>query len=114
MQGLAQTLAVLLDTNDVVAEAGDAMDTNAILKSSLDGASKGSGRSEDSEFVCWYERDDVARCRETTTWTVEGFEEERTTKEGAREGSKCKCHECDDFRPGMNSKEANAFDVSKI
>ena len=39
-------LAVWLDTNDVVAEA--------VWRSSLEGASKGSGRGEDSEFVCWY------------------------------------------------------------
>ena len=33
-------------------EAGDTMDANAILKSSSESASKGSGRSEDSGFVC--------------------------------------------------------------
>ena len=43
-----------LDTNDVVAEAGDVMDANMIVKGSPKGASDGSGRSNDSEFVCWY------------------------------------------------------------
>ena len=47
-------LAFPLDTNDVMAEAGDAMDVNAILKRSLKGASKGSGKSKDPEFVCFY------------------------------------------------------------
>ena len=38
------------DTNDVVAEA--------VLKSPLDDASKGCGKSKDSEFVCWcYEKE---------------------------------------------------------
>ena len=37
-----------LEKNDVVAEAGDAMDANTIVKGSLNGASKSSGRSEDS------------------------------------------------------------------
>ena len=45
---------VFVGTNDVEAEAGDAMDVSAILKRSPKGASKGSGRSKDSEFVCWY------------------------------------------------------------
>ena len=47
-------LAVLLDTNDVAAEAGDAMDVDVILKRSSKGASESSGRNRDSEFVCWY------------------------------------------------------------
>ena len=47
-------LAVLLDTNDVVAEASDAMDVDVILKRSSKGASESSGRNRDSAFVCWY------------------------------------------------------------
>ena len=48
---LTVVLAVLVDTNDVVAEAGDAMDVDVILKRSSKCAS---GRNRDSEFVCWY------------------------------------------------------------
>ena len=51
---MTMVLAFSLDTNDVVAEAGDAMDANMIVKWSRTGASVGSGRSKDSEFVCWY------------------------------------------------------------
>ena len=40
-------LVFSLGTNDVVAEAGDAMDVSAILKRSPKGASKRSGRSKD-------------------------------------------------------------------
>ena len=87
-------LAFTLDTNDVVAEAGGAMDTNATLKSSPEGASKGPGRSEGSEFVCWYyeresdsEHPNVVRCRGTTTWDSRRFRGWSTTKEGAGEGS---------------------------
>ena len=45
---LTMVLAVLLDTNDVVAEAGDAMDVDVTSSRSSKGASK------DFEFVCWY------------------------------------------------------------
>ena len=45
-------LAVPLATNDVMAEVGDAMYVNASVKRSLNDASKCSGRSKDSEFVC--------------------------------------------------------------
>ena len=51
---LMMVVAFTLDTNGVVAEAGDAMDANMIVKGSPKGASDGSGRSNDSEFVCWY------------------------------------------------------------
>ena len=44
-----------------MAEAGDAMDANMTVKESLEGAAKSSGRSEDSEFVCWYRR--TSECR---------------------------------------------------
>ena len=47
-------LAVLLDTNDVVAEASDATDVDVILKRSSKGASESSGRNRDSAFVCWH------------------------------------------------------------
>ena len=40
--------AVLLDTNDVAAEA--------VWESSLESASESSGRNSDSEIVCWYEK----------------------------------------------------------
>ena len=46
--------AFTLDTNDVVADAGDVTNANMIVNGSLEGASNGSGRSEDSGFVCWY------------------------------------------------------------
>ena len=38
----------------MVADAGDAMDVTTIVKRSPNDASNGSGRSKDSEFVCWY------------------------------------------------------------
>ena len=46
-------LAVSLDMNDVVAEAGDAMDVDAIVKRSPNDASESSGRSKNSKFACW-------------------------------------------------------------
>ena len=49
-------VAFTLDTNGVVAEAGDAMDANMTVKGSPKGASDGSGRSNDSEFV-YYEKE---------------------------------------------------------
>ena len=51
---MMMVVAFTLDTNDVVAEAGDAMDANMIVKGSPKGACDGSGRSKDSEFVCWH------------------------------------------------------------
>ena len=51
---MTMVLAFSLDTNDVVAETGDAMDGDATGKGSPTGASESSGRSKDSEFVCWY------------------------------------------------------------
>ena len=51
---LTVILAVLLDTNDVVAEAGDAMDVDVILMRSSEGASRDSGRNGHSVFVCWF------------------------------------------------------------
>ena len=51
---MMMVVAFTLDTNGVVAEAGDAMDANMIVKGSPKGASDGSGRSNDSAFVCWY------------------------------------------------------------
>ena len=51
---LTVILAVLVDTNDVVAEAGDAMDIDVILMRPSEGASRDSGSNGDSEFVCWY------------------------------------------------------------
>ena len=49
-------LAVLSDTNEVVAEA--------VGESSLEGASESSGGSRDSEIVCWYyERQRTSECR---------------------------------------------------
>ena len=51
---LTVILTVLVDTNDVVAEAGDAMDIDVILMRSSEGASRDSGSNGDSEFVCWY------------------------------------------------------------
>ena len=47
-------LAVLMDTNDVVVEAGDAMDVDVTSSRSSEGASESSVRNRDSEFVCWY------------------------------------------------------------
>ena len=38
----------------MVADAGDATNAHMIVNGSLEGAFKGSGRSEDSGFVCWY------------------------------------------------------------
>ena len=40
--------------DDVVAEAGDSMDANMIVKRPPKVASESSGRSKDAEFVCWY------------------------------------------------------------
>ena len=40
--------------DDVVAEAGHAMDANMIVKRPPKGASESSGRSKNAEFVCWY------------------------------------------------------------
>ena len=45
-------LAFTLDTNDVVAEAGDAIDANMIVEGSQKGVSESSGRSRDPEFAC--------------------------------------------------------------
>jgi len=57
-------LAVLLVTNDVTVEAGDAMDVEVILKRSSKGASESSGGNRDSEFACWYyERQRTSECR---------------------------------------------------
>ena len=44
--------AFTFETNDVVADAGDATSANMIVNGSLEGASMGSGRSEDSELGC--------------------------------------------------------------
>ena len=49
-------LAVSSDTNDVAAWA--------VWESSLESASESSGRSRDSEIVCWcYERQRISECR---------------------------------------------------
>ena len=45
-------LAVLSDTNDVVSEAGDAMDVDVTSSRASKGASEISGRNRDSEFEC--------------------------------------------------------------
>ena len=81
-------LAVVLDTNDVVAEAGDAMDVNVILKRSSKGASENSGRNRDSEFV-WSdrERSNVAGNRGTTTWDSRKVRGKAEAKEGTRDSS---------------------------
>ena len=65
---MVTVLAFALDTNDVVADAGAATNANMIVKGSPEDASESSGRSFDSEFVCWYWRTlNVARCKRTTT-----------------------------------------------
>ena len=46
-------VAVLMDTNDVVEEAGDARDVDVTSSRSSKGASESSGRNRDSGFVCW-------------------------------------------------------------
>ena len=51
---LMMVLGVLLDTNDVMVEAGDAMDVDVTSSRSSKGASQSSARNSDSEFVCWY------------------------------------------------------------
>ena len=58
---MMMVFVLTLNTNEVVAEAGDAMDANMTVKESLEGAAKSFGRSEDSEFVCWYKR--TSECR---------------------------------------------------
>ena len=55
------SFVLTLDTNEVMAEAGDAMDANMTVKESLEDAAKSSGRSEDSKFVGWYRR--TSECR---------------------------------------------------
>ena len=50
---MTMELAFSLDTNDVVVDAADAANANMIANGLLKVASKSSGRSEDSGFVCW-------------------------------------------------------------
>ena len=96
---MTMVLAFSLDTNDVVAEAGDAMDANVIVKWSPTGASVGSGRranirmSQDAEVP--------------QHGTVEGFED------GRQQRKERICHECGKFGLGMNAREASAFEASK-
>ena len=97
-----------------VAEAGGAVDANVILKSSLEGASKGAGRSEDSEFVCWYyERERVTQnirmsqeAEGPRHGTVERFEDGRQRRKEQEEVPV-------QNGLGMNSREVSAFEARK-
>ena len=113
-------LVVSSDSNDVVAEVGDAMDVTAIVKRSPNDASKCSGRSKDSEFVCWYfkrESDSEHRMCRKKQW-----EHDMGQSKGSRRGDskgknerefKCKYHKCSEFGLGMYFREASAFEASK-
>ena len=83
-------LTFSLDKNDVVVEAGDAMDVNAILERSPEDASKGSGKSKVPEFVCFLRRETVTaniRMSQETKGprhgTVERFEGRRQQRRGS-------------------------------
>ena len=108
-------LAFWLDTNDVVAEAGDAMDANTILKRSPKGASKGSGKSNDAEFVFCTGKSDsehpnVARNRNHDKGQSKGSREGDSSGKNRRD-FKCKCHKCGKFGldtyylPGKRAQE---------
>ena len=75
------------------------MDTNAILKSSLKGASESSGRSEGSEFVCWY--------YESVTANI------RTSQDAEGPRHRCKRQKCGKVGLGIHSREASALEASK-
>ena len=110
--------AFTLDTNDVVAEAGDAMDANMIVKGSPRGASDGSGRSNDSEFVCWYcEKKVMANIRMSLQRDHNMAQSKGSrmvdNKGRSERRPKCKCHECGKFGLGMSATEASAFEASK-
>ena len=99
-------LPVLLDTNDVVAEPGDAMNTNAILKSPLEGASgvlEGAGTQRSCAGTA---RERTSECRKMQRRMVDN-------KRRSKRRLKCKCHECGQFGLGMNSREASVFEASE-
>ena len=113
-------LVVSSDTNDMVAEVGDAMYVTAIVKRSPNDVSKCSGRSKDSEFVCWYfkrESDsEHPMCRKKQWEHDEG--QSKGSRRGDNRGKnqkefKCKYHKCSELGLGMYFREASAFETSK-
>ena len=98
------------DANDVVAEVGDAMDINAIVKRSPKGVSKGSGRSTQSSCVGVTSRSDSDPnvASPGTTGSRTGDSNGRSKRE-----FKCKCHKCREFGLGMRSRKLGAFEASR-
>ena len=104
----------------VKARSGDAMDVDAFTKGSKD-ASKGSGKKQDSEVVCWYCEKKVHRasdCRKKQRDNDSG--KSKGSKKGDSEGRsnkekfKGKCYMCgktSHMSKDCRSKETSAFEA---
>ena len=106
------TMVLAFDVgHERVADAGGAMDANMIVKGTLKGASRISGRSEDSEFVCWYWRTSERRKmqKDHDVRQSKGFEDSRQqSKQGelgrGRRHGECQS-ECDGDWIGAVARE---------
>ena len=103
----------------VKARSGDAMDVDAFTKGSK-GASKGSGKKQDSEVVCLYcdarrkviELPIVGRSKGTTTVVSRKVPRKATAKGRAtRTSSKANATSVADRSKGCRSKETSAFEA---
>ena len=100
----------------VMARSGDAMDVDAFTKGSK-GASKGSGKKQDSEVVCWYcekKGHRASDCRKNQRDNDSG--KSKGSKKGDSKGKsnkekfKGKCYKCG--KTGHMSKECRSKETS--
>ena len=81
-------LGFLFDTNDVVVEAGDAMDVDVTSSRSSTGASKTGTLSSCAGITrCDSKQSNVTGNRGTTTWDSRRFRRKAEAKEGTGESS---------------------------